>query len=167
MAGLLTKTVACGGLVSFPGEVSTKRRATFGTISRLFVLYSFANWANKMLLLLAHCAMAICRARQLWVVRRVVEELPPQPGMGLRFTPAVDPEIPETPGTTGTVNTSAGENCDGSAGTCPAGSACQSDCTCSSGIVIPTVSQWGIASMALLLLVGGRVYFRLRRAMRT
>ena len=40
-----------------------------------------------------------------------------------------------------------------------------SDTLCIVTEPIPTVSQWGIAIMALLLLIGGKVYFSRRRAM--
>jgi hypothetical protein len=53
-----------------------------------------------------------------------------------------------------------GEDCDGTADqACP--DECQADCTCPSG-QIPTVSEWGLAVMALMLLVAGKVYFRRR-----
>ena len=75
--------------------VATKRHAALGTISRLVALYALAQWANKVLLLLTSCAFVICYALELWVVWRVIQELPPQPGMGFRFAPAASPESPE------------------------------------------------------------------------
>ena len=36
-----------------------------------------------------------------------------------------------------------------------------------SGKSLPTVSQWGLVVMTLLLAMGGKVYFGRRRAMRT
>lgn len=54
------------------------------------------------------------------------------------------------------------EECDGTdAVACPG--ECQGDCTCPAPI--PTVSEWGVVVMVLVLLVGGRVYFG-RRAHR-
>jgi subtilisin-like proprotein convertase family protein len=50
-----------------------------------------------------------------------------------------------------------GEECDGaSADACPG--LCLPDCTCETG-VIPTMSEWGLAVMALLLLIGAKLYF--------
>ena len=60
-----------------------------------------------------------------------------------------------------TVNQPA-EQCDGSDdAACP--EQCQADCLCPPEGTVPSVSAWGIAVLALLLLVGGRVYFRRRR----
>ena len=51
----------------------------------------------------------------------------------------------------------AGEECDGlSADAC--GGACLPDCTCEPS-AIPTMSEWGLAVMALLLLIGAKLYF--------
>ena len=58
----------------------------------------------------------------------------------------------------------ASEQCDGTDdAACP--EQCSAVCQCESGGGggIPTVSQWGIATLALLLLVGARVYFTRRR----
>ena len=51
-----------------------------------------------------------------------------------------------------------GEECDGTANPCLSG-VCLSDCTCEDGGIIPTVSEWGLVIMALLLLSGAKVYF--------
>lgn len=49
------------------------------------------------------------------------------------------------------------EECDGSDdAACPG--ECGSDCTCP-GEAVPTVSQWGLIAMALMLLVGTKIYF--------
>ena len=59
----------------------------------------------------------------------------------------------------------AGEECDGTDDdACPG--ECRSSCLCPSEGAVPTVSTWGIAIMALMLLIGAKVYFsRRRRAM--
>jgi cysteine-rich repeat protein len=44
------------------------------------------------------------------------------------------------------------------------GDGCSHDCLLETAGAVPTVSEWGIATLALLLLVGGRVYFKRRRA---
>ncbi len=75
--------------------VATKRHATFGTVSRLVALYSFAQWANKVLLVRTPCVIVICYVLQLWVVRRVIQKLPPQPDMGFRIAPAFNPKSPK------------------------------------------------------------------------
>ncbi len=56
-----------------------------------------------------------------------------------------------------------GEQCDGTDdAACPG--QCQSNCTCPAG-AIPAVSEWGLVMMAMLLLVGAKVYFGRRKAM--
>jgi len=56
-----------------------------------------------------------------------------------------------------------GEECDGtSAEACIITGLCLPDCTCDPGDEIPTVSEWGLLVMALLLLTGAKVYFRRR-----
>ncbi|MFQ5494210.1 MAG: IPTL-CTERM sorting domain-containing protein, partial [Phycisphaerae bacterium] len=58
------------------------------------------------------------------------------------------------------------ELCDGTDdAACPG--QCQADCTCPSSGVIPTVSEWGLIALALLLLAGAKVYFGRRRSART
>lgn len=54
-----------------------------------------------------------------------------------------------------------GEECDGAAGACSSGP-CLPDCTCSTG-EIPTVSEWGMAILALLLLTAAKLRFTERR----
>ncbi len=49
-----------------------------------------------------------------------------------------------------------GEQCDGTAGPCPG--LCLSSCRCTTGEV-PTVSEWGLAVMALIGLAGGTIIF--------
>lgn len=54
------------------------------------------------------------------------------------------------------------EQCDGSDdAACP--EECRSNCLCPSEGAVPAVSVWGIAVIALLLLVGAKVYFTRRR----
>ncbi len=57
----------------------------------------------------------------------------------------------------------AGEECDGSSGVCESG-VCLTDCTCEPPPTgdIPTMSEWGLAVLALLLLIGGKLYFSRR-----
>ena len=52
-----------------------------------------------------------------------------------------------------------GEECDNDGTACPLGS-CESDCTCT--IEIPTVSQWGLVILTLLLLIAAKSHFGYR-----
>ena len=56
----------------------------------------------------------------------------------------------------------AGEECDGEQFCIPPGE--QGECTWSPDKPIPTVSEWGLVVLALLLLTGAKVYFGRRRA---
>jgi hypothetical protein len=56
----------------------------------------------------------------------------------------------------------AGEECDGPANEACGGGFCQADCTC--GREIPTISHWGLAILAMLLLIGAKVRFSQRRS---
>ena len=66
-----------------------------------------------------------------------------------------------------TVNTTAGEECDD--GNSENGDGCSAQCESEGGVTpgIPTISHWGLAAMTLLLLAGGKAYFRRRRFVRT
>jgi len=83
------------------------------------------------------------------------------PQSGCTHTP-INPTAPECmPAQCGDGIVQPGEQCDGtSAGQCVSGN-CRSDCTCEppSGTEIPTVSGWGIVTLALALLVLGKVGF--------
>jgi len=59
-----------------------------------------------------------------------------------------------------------GEECDGTANqNCESG-VCLSNCTCETdGEIIPTVSEWGLVILSLLLLCGAKVYFGRRDGM--
>ncbi len=55
-----------------------------------------------------------------------------------------------------------GEQCDGAANDACDGGFCRPDCTCG-GSEIPTVSEWGVAVLALLLLTAAKLRFGQRR----
>lgn len=55
----------------------------------------------------------------------------------------------------------AGEQCDGDSGSCPG--KCLDDCTCAVHLV-PTLPQWALIGLGALLLAGGVLVFRRRRA---
>lgn len=88
------------------------------------------------------------------------------------FTPC-EPDCSCPPGSTSTgtcgdnVVNLPGEQCDGTDDlACPG--LCQSNCTCPSvppqPSGIPTVSEWGVVIIALMLLIGSKVYFSRRRS---
>jgi hypothetical protein len=59
---------------------------------------------------------------------------------------------------TGT-ETCSGAGCSSSGNPCPEGTTCNEDTDTCDSAVIPTVSEWGLVVMALLLLAGAKVYF--------